>query len=303
MPTRHTTVPEFLRALVDDSTVVQRTDVPLDEALREHASHRGSGHADLLGAFVVADSDLPRIADRPAGDAPPLPVSVVVSGGAGALAPAVHWATRGDDLRLVAVEVAVRESDAGDLAPNARRIVAAVDALTAAGDLDEDVAVHVEPPRLYGAAPSASWLSALDEVAAMDHRLKLRTGGSDPDAFPSSKELAACISAALDRELAFTCTGGLRHAVRHREDDTGLERHGFLNVLLATRASLDGADPADVAAVLEEQDAARLTRSSDQVAMDPAALMSARRWFTSFGTSSVEDAVHDLTALGLLEAS
>jgi hypothetical protein len=297
VPTSPPSVPAFLRALVDDTAVLPPASVPLDEALRDHAAHRASSCADLVGAFVVPDSHLPRLAEQPAHTGPPgrLPVAVVVTGGAGALAPAVQWATRSNHLELVAVEVAVRESDAGDLAPNARRIVAAVDALTAAGTLDEDVAVYVEPPRLYGARPSASWLTALDEVAAADHRLNLRTGGPDADAFPSSEELAVCIGAALDRELPFTCTGGLQHAVRHR-DDTGLERHGFLNMLLATRASLDGAEPADVAAVLEERDAARLTGT-----VDPAALASARRWFTSFGSDGVSDPVRDLTALGLLE--
>jgi hypothetical protein len=220
----------------------------------------------------------------------------VVSGGAGALEPAATWATRDGRLTLRGLEIAIRESDAGDLAPNARRIVAAVDSLVASGTLDDDVSVHVEPPRLYDAAPTASWLAALDEIAAMDHRLKLRTGGVQADAFPSSDELAACIGAALDRELRFKCTAGLHHAVRHRDPDTGFEHHGFLNVLFATRASLDGAGLTDVAAVLDETDAKVLGRLADD-----AGLASARRWFTSFGSCSVVDPVHDLTGLGLLD--
>jgi len=225
----------------------------------------------------------------------PQDVIVVVSGGAGALKPAVTWATRDGRLALRGLEIAIRESDAGDLAPNARRIVAAVDGLVASGSLDDEVPVYVEPPRLYGAGPTASWLAALDEVAAMDHRLKLRTGGVQADAFPSSDELAACIGAALDRELRFKCTAGLHHAVRHRAPDTGFEHHGFLNVLSATRASLDGAGLSDVAAVLEETDADALVGPTGE-----AGLASARRWFTSFGSCSVLDPVRDLTALGML---
>lgn len=291
-------VPDFLRALVDDAAVFPPGNSPLAEAVRTHADHRAAAYADLVGPFVVGDAQLTEL-DREVTASPadvPLGVHVVVSGGAGALEPAVRWATEGGRLHLRGVETAMRESDAGDLAPNARRIVTAVDSLVAAGVLDDEVPVYVEPPPLYGAAPSASWLGALDELAAMDHRLKLRTGGTDPDAFPDATELAACIGAALDRELRFKCTAGLHRAVRHRDPDTGFEHHGFLNVLLATRTSLEGGGPADVAAVLEETRGAALAEAAT-----PGALTSARRWFTSFGSCSVLDPVHDLTALGLLE--
>jgi hypothetical protein len=300
------TVPGHLRGLVDDAAVFPPGNAPLDAALRAHLEHRSADHADLVGPFVVADamlSDLtPIIRDVLAAPAPAapqdrhgLPVAVVVSGGAGALEPAVRWATRGDHLELRGLEIAMRESDAGDLAPNARRIVAAVDALVSVGELDDEVPVYVEPPPLHGAEPSASWLGALDEIAARDHRLKLRTGGADADAFPSSAELASCIGAALDRELAFKCTAGLHHAVRHRDPETGFEHHGFLNVLLATRASLDGGGPDVVTAVLEERDAGALLGGADD-----AGLAGARRWFTSFGSCSVLQPLEDLRDLGMV---
>ena len=102
----------------------------------------------------------------------------------------------------------------------------------------------------------------------------LRTGGATGDSFPSSGELAACIAAALDRELPFKCTAGLHNALRHRDDESGFEHHGFLNVLLATRASIDE------------------TGSGG--------LVSARRWFTSFGSCSVLEPLQDLVELDLL---
>jgi hypothetical protein len=249
---------------------------------------------------VVSDQRLPDllalVAEEP-GEPAPLPVSVVVSGGAGALAPAVRWAGRGG-LELRSVEIALRDADGPDLAHNTRRILAAVDDLLSSGDLTDDVPVYVEVPRLRGPEPSPSWLSALDELATRAHRLKLRTGGLDADAFPGAAELAACIGAALDRELAFKCTAGLHHALRHRAPDTGFEHHGFLNVLLGTRASLDGAAPTEVVAVLEDRDAASVLDRWHEAGPD--ALVSARRWFTSFGSCSVTEPVEDLAALGLL---
>jgi hypothetical protein len=290
-------VPDHLCDLVDDAAVFPPGNAPLGRALDDHVAHRAAPYADLVGPFVVGDAALPELAERVAVAAldAPLPVHVVVNGGAGALEPAVRWATRSGRLELRAVEIALRESDAGDLAPNTRRVVAAVDSLVASGLLDEAVRVFLEPPRLHGADPSASWLGALDEVAAADHRLKLRTGGVEPDAFPQPSELATCIGAALDRELRFKCTAGLHHALRHRDPATGMQ-HGFLNVLVATRASLGGAGAVEVAAVLDEQDATALLESAGAEG-----LASARRWFTSFGSCSVLDPVHDLVALGLMQ--
>ena len=76
-----------------------------------------------------------------------------MSGGAGALAPAVAWVGRAG-VTLAGVEVALRDSATGELAHNARRVVTAVDQLVAGGDLDDEVPVCVEMPRLYGAPPT-----------------------------------------------------------------------------------------------------------------------------------------------------
>ena len=291
-PAPDSPIPAAFRALVDDAAVFPPGNAPLDEAVRAHHEHRASPYADLVGPLVVAGEHLPDLLALGVRTA----VCVVVSGGAGALEGTVHWAGRDGVLDLRGVEIALRDSATGELTHNTRRITTAVDQLVASGDLDDETTVAVEMPRLYDAGPTADWLAALDEVAAADHRLKLRTGGAAADAFPSATELATCIGAALDRELTFKCTAGLHHALRHVDATTGLTHHGFLNVLLATRASLDGASVADVAAVLEETDAEALLAGTDE-----AGLAGARRWFRSFGSCSVLDPLHDLHALGLVQ--
>ena len=298
MSTSPPRIPAAFAGLVDDAAVFPPGNAPLDDALRAHREHRGAPYADLVGPLVVADAHLPDLLTLSSteGAGSRTAVIVVVSGGAGALEGTARWATRDSLLELRGLEIALRDSATGEVAHNARRIVTAVDQLVATGELDDEVQVYVEMPRLYGAPPTPDWLAAVDEVAAMDHRVKLRTGGVDADAFPDSAELATSIAAALDREVAFKCTAGLHNAVRHRDPDTGFEHHGFLNVLLATRASLDGASVEDVAAVLDETDPQTLLGTRD---LD--AWARARRWFRSFGSCSVREPLDDLTALGLLE--
>ncbi len=286
-------LPDYLNAFVDDAAIFPPARTDLDRAVDEHRVHRGSEYADLVGGFVVSDVKVADLAQL-VSDAEPLEVNLVVTGGAGAIEPAVTWAERSGGLRLRAVEFALRDED--DLAHNARRLVQVVDSLN---EVLDDVTIFAEPPMLRG-APSHGWLAALDELAAREIALKFRTGGLSADLFPSSTDLAVCIDAALDRELPFKCTAGLHHAVRHRADDTGFEHHGFLNVLLATRASLDGAGPDEVVQVLEETDGPALAA---RVTADLAAAARTRRWFTSFGSCSVLEAHEDLVELGLVKGA
>lgn len=270
------------RGLVDDAATFPPGNAPLPDALAAHLARRGEPWAAMVGRFVVKDTDLPQLRDFPGS------VSVVVTGGAGQIAGPVELAAR-HGVRVEAVEVALRDLD--DLAGNARRVTAAVDAIGV-----DDLQVYVELPTTR---PGAGWLAAADEVAAAELRLKLRTGGLDASAFPSPADLAACIDAALDRETPFKCTAGLHHAVRHEATGGEWTNHGFLNVLLATAAAWDGADQQTVAGVLAELNADVLLATCRDLGDD---LARARRWFASFGCCDVTEPHDDLVKLGLLEA-
>lgn len=263
----------FWVGLVDDAATFPPGDAPLDAALTAYADRTGPA-ARLVRSLVVRDTDLPQV---PEGTA----VSVVLTGGAGQVHGPAQLCQR-RDLPVAGLEVALRDVD--DPAGNARRVVAAVDAARGEGVLDEDTPVFVELPPVD---PTYSWLAAADEVAAAELRLKLRTGGLEPDAFPTPERLAAWIDAALDRELPFKCTAGLHRALPHVDAD-GCAHHGFLTVLAATRVAFDGGSPDDVVSTLRRDDPA------DLLALD---LAGARRWFTSFGSCSIDEPLADLQEL------
>jgi hypothetical protein len=278
-----TTLPEAWTGLVDDAAVFPPGDADLSDAVAAYDARRGEWYADLVGPLVVKDTQLPDVPTE-------VPVSVVLTGGAGAVAGVAALATKRGH-RLVALEAAVRDLD--DLAGNVRRIQAAVEAARAEGGLP-DTQVYVELPQT---PPTADWLAAADAVAGAESHLKFRTGGLEAHLFPDAATVAAWIDAALDRETPYKCTAGLHHALRHRDHETGFEHHGFLNVLLATRRAFDGGTVAEVAEVLDDHyanDLVALARTSD--------LAGARRWFTSYGSCSVTEPLDDLLALGLLEA-
>jgi hypothetical protein len=274
--------PAAWAAIVDDAAIFPPGDAPVHEATAAYTARTPEEGAELVGTFVLKDTDLPLVRGFGA------PLSVVVTGGAGQIAgPAGLCSKLGLD--LAGLEIALRDLD--DLAGNARRVVAAVDAARSEGVLDEDVAVYVELPHVGN---TSSWLAAADEVAAAEHRLKFRTGGLEAPAFPAAHALARWVDAALDRETPFKCTAGLHNAVRHTGDD-GFEHHGFVNVLVATRRAFDGASTDEVVEVLEQRDGAALV--ADASSLD---LAGARRWFTSFGSCSVAEPLEDLRTLGLV---
>jgi hypothetical protein len=272
-----TTLPAAWSGLVDDAAIFPPGDVPLPDAVDSFVTRRDEWYADLVGSFVVTDRQVPDVAA-------PLPLAIVVTGGAGAIEGPLRLASRGGH-DVAGVEIALRDLD--DLAGNAQRVATATEAC---GLPPEQV--YVELPHV---PDSGSWLRAADAVAEAGLRLKFRTGGLEEHLVPATHALARWIDAALDRETPFKCTAGLHNAVRHTGDD-GFEHHGFLNVLVATVRAFDGAPTDEVVALLDDRDP-----GSVSAAARDEDLGRARRWFTSFGSCSVTEPLDDLLALGLLE--
>ncbi|MFI5695698.1 hypothetical protein ACIA58_27855 [Kribbella sp. NPDC051586] len=281
------TVPALFRHLVDDAAMFPPGNLPMAEAVSAHQAHLSSPYAELVGPFVCTDQDLMDVAaEAVRSGAGPLRVSVVISGGAGGIEPAVRWGDRSKDVEVTAVEVRLRDED--DLSRNALRVVRACD------DCFDEETAYVEIG-LQGA-----WERALDVVADAGYAAKLRTGGLDASLFPSADQVASFVIACLDREVPFKCTAGLHNAVRHTAEGSGFEHHGFLNVLLATRASLDGASHDELVHLLDSRDGSELAGQARGLTEDQAA--GVRRWFTSFGSCSIDEPRQDLTTLGLMEA-
>ena len=73
--------PLWLQAFVDDAAIFPPGSTPLEQAVTEHAAHRASEYAGLVGGFVVSDvkvADLAKLTTEPDS----LAVNLVVTGGA-----------------------------------------------------------------------------------------------------------------------------------------------------------------------------------------------------------------------------
>jgi hypothetical protein len=282
--------PDIFRGLFDDASLFPPASLPMAEAVAGHLRHKAAWYDQMSGPFVCADTRIPQLAAAlTAAGVLELDLALVLPGGAAGLDAAMDAVAADPRLRLRAVEVPVDRAT-GD------EPIAAIDALLAALDRTPlaGASAFLEVP--------ASQLSAeaITVVAEHRYRLKLRTGGATADAFPDAAILARCLTALAEGRLAFKCTAGLHHAIRHRAADTGFEHHGFLNVLLAVAAALDGAADDDVASILADQDGGRVAAGVSGLGPDTTA--DVRGLFTSFGTCSTDEPIADLVTLGLVSA-
>lgn len=274
----------LLRRLVDDAGIFPPGDLPLSKALHLHRINRTGPYSALLGRFLCRASQLDELRELVGDDR--LALGLIMDTGIAGLPETVARAVEDSRLSLEAVEIPLPSE--GDLSESAHATLHALQRT-----LPQEVAAFVEIPRVPG------WRNALALVAARGRGVKLRTGGLVADAFPTEREVADFVKACVVEGAAFKCTAGLHHAVRHTDETTGFEHHGFLNILLATCEAVRGASVPELIEVLAERDPAEL---ADRVrALDARAAETCRRYFVAYGSCSFTEPVDDLTGLGLLE--
>lgn len=275
-------IPPLFQGLCDDAAVFPPGLKPLRSAVPDHVAHRRSGYRDLVGPLVVAADSLGDLASLVRGYAEGT-VDVSVTVPAPERVPGVLdrvFDTPG--LRLAALEIVV-----GDL--EVESVLPAVDAVI--GDLPA-VDVYLEIPR------DRRRTRLLHVMRGTRYRAKFRTGGVSADLYPDEAELAAGIAAAVETGAAFKATAGLHHAIRNTDRERGFEQHGFLNLLLATRAAIGGADTHEVAEALGMRDPDAI--APRLAGLRPAEVAAVRERFVSFGTCSIDEPRDELTRLGLL---
>jgi hypothetical protein len=158
--------------------------------------------------------------------------------------------------------------------------------------LPTGVIAYLEVPLGAGFADAAA------TVRAAGHRIKVRTGGTTAEAFPSVVDLADALATCVRLALPAKLTAGLHNALRHTDHHTGFHHHGFLNVVAAVSAALDEPDPRSLAQVLGDTDPGRVAARVAAIPMPRMAKV--REVFTSFGTCGIDEPYADLAALGLV---
>ncbi len=277
--------PAFAKGLCDDAAIFPPGLAPLAEAVPAHVRHVNSPYAELVGPLVVSAAALEELAGLvPVDGGDRLDLTVTVPDGPSAV-PDVLTTVAALPVELRALEVPV---------PAPLGAAELVEALEKA-DIDDAVEVFVEIPR------DERRPEIIAALPGTRYKAKFRTGGVKAELYPDEAELAAAIKAVVDARVPYKATAGLHHAIRNTDPQTGFEQHGFLNLLLATEAALNGAEEAELIRRLADRDGAAIAERV--AALDPDQVTAVRAAFRSFGTCSISDPLTELVELGLLPTS
>ncbi len=268
--------------LVDDAAVFPPGRASVEAAWVDYLNRRTTRYAASVGPLLISTSSVAELADvahRHRADPPAVPVVLIARPGTSvedaAKATAQLEGHRLNNVDLCGVEVGYQQGW--------QRML----------ELGFQVAVEV---------PSEEELEhqALAEISVTAARAKMRTQSSPDQHVPTPAALAGFIGTCAARGIAFKLTGGLHRAVAHTSGppDVVEQRHGVLNVMLATAQAVDH-EPHDVLqASLQQRDTATLVAAV--IALQAAEVTAMRRSFTSFGCCGVLDPLGELEELGLL---
>ncbi len=172
---------------------------------------------------------------------------------------------------------------------------------SAAAMMPEGVFAFFEVP--IDRDPSALIAAAADAGAGV----KVRSGGVTADLYPTSENLARFIAQCAEANVPFKATAGMHHPLRHKNEASGAEEFGFLNVFIAACLALtDELEPDAIARILEEASPGAFSFTEFEAAwgdfaLDTESIEDIREEFAmSFGSCSFDEPREDLRALGLL---
>lgn len=319
-----TTVVPSLRTLmagiIDYAGLFPPAALPLPEAIRNFARYRRGAEAWMLSRFVLPVRHLEALAayaDLFEAD-PVFRFSVLGTGGDDADAfldelradvAAIEAFHRRHDGNAVADVMEVR-LPAALLVAKTQPLVSFLERVNeqlqhAALDVFFEIPLDDTLPEVL--PPILEAFAAFNAAHGTTLGFKMRTGGTDASAFPSTALVAEAITACREAGVRFKATAGLHHPLRHYNASVQTRMHGFFNVFGgAALAHAHALDAEALRTILLDEDAVSFRFDDDAFAYNHLRIATpdlarARATFAlSFGSCSFDEPREDLQALGLL---
>jgi hypothetical protein len=309
----------LLEEIIDYAGLFPPARLPLDQAIRNYVRYGDGPHAWMLRNFVCPASRLAELTpfQEEIKEAGPF-FSITALGRGGSTSREFLTGLR---LDLNAITAFLREN--GQSSADVLEVRLPLDVLSGGGGslahLLGEIALLLEtsgPPTLavaYEVPLEGDWRRTLAALADARLRqrhgveLKLRCGGQDASAFPTTEQLAAALTACRDAAVPLKFTAGLHHPLRHFDAEVQTPMHGFLNVFGAgALAHARGLSQEQVQAILEDENASNFDvdadgfRWTDLRATTPEIVAARQQLVIAFGSCSFEEPCQDLKALGWL---
>jgi hypothetical protein len=328
------TLGALLTGLIDYAGLFPPANLPLDQAIRNYAAYRRSADRWMLGRFIIPVTQLHELGHFGSlfRESPPFAFSILGRGGnseteyfrnlAEDLAAIkafregfASWVAVGS-LEVKLPEEMCRPEDYEAICSLLQRTVERIKA-----DGSPGMSVFCEMrigPSWRAALPTVH--AALQYVGRMARSqpggelqrgcvagFKVRCGGLDAAAFPSTEQVAEVIASCQKYGVAFKATAGLHHPFRHYSKDVLAHMHGFVNLFAAAAlASANDLEADKVRELLEDEDPQHFLFEDTHLSWGNyrASIGQIERsrlqLATSFGSCSFDEPRDDLRALGLL---
>jgi hypothetical protein len=316
----------LLAGTIDYAGLFPPASLSLEQTVRNFLSYRTQPEAWMLGRLVCPAGRLSELASLVTGAIDDLHIAALVRG---ANSPEEFGDQLQSDLAAIGqlpdaicVDAAEFRVPVGFVVSVGRDSVVELLAMI-------DEALHEQRPKAIvylelsdwaAETPVVEWQqvtkSFIESLAAYNRRnaeakrplgFKLRTGGVQAAAFPTSAQVAFAMIACRDAGLAWKATAGLHHPLRHFDAALRATMHGFLNVLAAAvLADACKLSLADVQSLLDEERAESFRFDDNEFrwhewrATVDQITAARNRSLVSFGSCSFDEPRQDLQACGLL---
>jgi hypothetical protein len=301
----------FLSGLIDYAGLFPPAQLLMEQAIRNYLGYRNGPDAWMLGRFVCPGERLAEASPylESVGDDWPVPFSVLGRGRyafADEQDIAAFRQRHGDRVRIDGFEI--KWSHGLQLDPiQLLSAISEAKSVTGSGAMFF-VEIPPEEDRDDRLRALIQGIKFVDQDTPCPCGLKMRCGGLESSAYPPAERVAFVIATCRDLGVAFKCTAGLHHPVRHFDSSLRARMHGFVNVFgAAILAHACGLAEGTIRQIILEEDPGRFAfepnsfRWKDHRATT-AEIEAARRTFCiSFGSCSFDEPREDLRALGWLE--
>jgi hypothetical protein len=289
-------------ALIDYAGLFPPASLSIPEAVDEYLRIRSGSHQWVVGRFLCRASQLADLAGaatsalRP-GDAP-WEIGVIFDRTPG------ESATEANDFHAEMDPVlSIRSAEAKLDEPTASAVDSLLDAMLSVAP---DVVPYLEVNRTEAITEQVSIIARALDTRRRVGGAKLRCGGVTADLFPSPHEVAEFVISCTDQHLPFKATAGLHQPVRHFDDELEIERHGFVNILMASALAESGADVDTVEEVIWDTNPDNFSLSAafaswrDSEVPGSALRRMRQSGFISYGSCDFDEPIETLEDLGFL---
>lgn len=176
-----------------------------------------------------------------------------------------------------------------------------------------DKSLNKSVPVFYEVSLSENYeneiIRVVETIASLNKNCgyKLRTGGTEPSAFPSAELIAFAIITCCEFNVPMKCTAGLHHPVKHFDESVNTYMHGFFNIfgagILAYTSNLDEMELIEI--INDEEPFEFIFNENgfewNEIEVTNAQIKDARENFMiSYGSCSFDEPIEDLKMLDLL---